>query len=121
MIFFLLSWFLSICYYIILECLDIILLLEECHKSGFFNKYFGGCNGIKKELNDCLTLEVINLYFTLKIETINKLEFKEHFPLYQIANITNNQIYYCPSLNYVDDKIPIVKVYVLFVSITLTF
>jgi hypothetical protein len=46
--------------YIIIECLDIILRLEECHKSGLFNKYFGGCNGIKKELNDCLTLEVAN-------------------------------------------------------------
>lgn len=45
----------------IIECLDVILRLEECHKSGFFNKYFGGCNGIKKELNECLTLEVTNL------------------------------------------------------------
>ncbi|CAG8760299.1 27852_t:CDS:2, partial [Dentiscutata erythropus] len=38
-------------------CIDIILRLEECHRSGFFNKYFGGCNGIKKELNECLTAE----------------------------------------------------------------
>ncbi|CAG8592428.1 2298_t:CDS:2 [Funneliformis caledonium] len=30
---------------------------NECHKSGFFKKYFGGCNGLKKELNECLTLE----------------------------------------------------------------
>lgn len=42
----------------VIECLDVILRLEQCHNSGFFNKYFGGCNGIKKELNDCLTLEV---------------------------------------------------------------
>ncbi|KAF0469550.1 UPF0287-domain-containing protein [Gigaspora margarita] len=39
------------------SCLDVILRLEECHRSGFFRKYFGGCNGIKRELNECLTAE----------------------------------------------------------------
>ncbi|CAG8575749.1 5868_t:CDS:2 [Cetraspora pellucida] len=39
------------------SCVDIIRRLEECHQSGFFKKYFGGCNGIKLELNECLTAE----------------------------------------------------------------
>ncbi|CAI2192383.1 14772_t:CDS:2 [Funneliformis geosporum] len=39
------------------KCVDIILRLDECHKSGFFKKYFGGCNELKRELNECLTLE----------------------------------------------------------------
>ncbi|CAG8484367.1 2875_t:CDS:2 [Ambispora gerdemannii] len=39
-------------------CVEIIRRLEECHKSGFYNRYFGKCNKIKIELNACLGSEV---------------------------------------------------------------
>ncbi|CAG8459444.1 2525_t:CDS:2 [Diversispora eburnea] len=39
------------------KCIDVILRLEECHRSGFINRFFGGCNDIKRELNECLTIE----------------------------------------------------------------
>ncbi|CAG8433995.1 495_t:CDS:2 [Scutellospora calospora] len=39
------------------SCVDVILRLEECHRSSIFKKFFGGCNSIKRELNECLTAE----------------------------------------------------------------
>ncbi|RUP49708.1 cytochrome c oxidase biogenesis protein Cmc1 like-domain-containing protein [Jimgerdemannia flammicorona] len=41
------------------SCIKYIQALEECHRSGFFNKYFGGCNDLKLKLNECLRAERI--------------------------------------------------------------
>ncbi|KAJ1308736.1 hypothetical protein OPQ81_004427 [Rhizoctonia solani] len=38
-------------------CGPLIEALEACHASGFFNKYTGGCNKIKEQLNKCLREE----------------------------------------------------------------
>nr|CAG8483347.1 977_t:CDS:2 [Entrophospora candida]CAG8483725.1 3014_t:CDS:2 [Entrophospora candida] len=39
------------------KCLDIILRFEECHRASFFNRIFGRCNSLKRELNACLSAE----------------------------------------------------------------
>ena len=31
--------------------------LEECHARGFLYKALGGCNGLKREVNNCLSQE----------------------------------------------------------------
>ena len=41
-----------------LHCGDLIQQLQQCHQGGFINKYMGGCNRIKEELNACLREEV---------------------------------------------------------------
>ena len=41
-----------------LHCGDLIKELQQCHEGGFMNKYMGGCNRIKEELNACLREEV---------------------------------------------------------------
>ncbi|CUA70118.1 hypothetical protein RSOLAG22IIIB_00464 [Rhizoctonia solani] len=38
-------------------CGSLIEALEACHASGFLNKYMGGCNGAKEQLNKCLRKE----------------------------------------------------------------
>ncbi|KAG8950406.1 hypothetical protein FRC03_012860 [Tulasnella sp. 419] len=38
-------------------CGDLIQKLDECHNSGFFVKYLGGCNKIRRELDRCLRQE----------------------------------------------------------------
>ncbi|OZJ02487.1 hypothetical protein BZG36_04367 [Bifiguratus adelaidae] len=38
-------------------CYDLIKALEDCHNSGLFNKFFGGCNQLKLDLNKCLGQE----------------------------------------------------------------
>jgi hypothetical protein len=48
-----------------LECLDIILRFEECHRAGLFNRIFGRCNSLKRELNECLSVEVIKILLLL--------------------------------------------------------
>jgi hypothetical protein len=40
------------------SCEDIIIELDKCHKSGFLNRYLGGCNHLKQAMNDCLQAEV---------------------------------------------------------------
>ncbi|KAI8361163.1 hypothetical protein B0O80DRAFT_525053 [Mortierella sp. GBAus27b] len=39
------------------SCEDIIIELDKCHKSGFLNRYLGGCNHLKQAMNDCLQAE----------------------------------------------------------------
>jgi len=41
-----------------IHCGDLIKELQQCHQGGFMNKYMGGCNRIKEELNACLREEV---------------------------------------------------------------
>ena len=31
--------------------------LEDCHARGFMFKVFGGCNDLKRQVNECLTAE----------------------------------------------------------------
>ncbi|EUC57850.1 cytochrome C oxidase biogenesis Cmc1-like protein [Rhizoctonia solani AG-3 Rhs1AP] len=38
-------------------CGQLIEALEACHASGFINKYMGGCNSVKEQLNTCLRAE----------------------------------------------------------------
>lgn len=39
-------------------CYEVMIALEECHKSGFWSRFSGQCNEYKKELTLCLRAEV---------------------------------------------------------------
>lgn len=43
------------------DCGELIRQLNACHERGLMNKFMGGCNGIKEELNMCLREEVRTL------------------------------------------------------------
>ncbi|KAF9512790.1 hypothetical protein BS47DRAFT_1297208, partial [Hydnum rufescens UP504] len=38
-------------------CKEIVEELEKCREAGFINRYFGGCNDVKRKLNLCLRAE----------------------------------------------------------------
>ncbi|KAJ3373355.1 Respiratory chain complex assembly or maintenance protein [Allomyces arbusculus] len=39
----------------LIQCAQIIEALEKCHKERTWAKFFGACNDLKLQLNDCLT------------------------------------------------------------------
>ncbi|OLL26851.1 COX assembly mitochondrial protein 1 [Neolecta irregularis DAH-3] len=55
-------------------CEEVIIALEECHRSGFFNRFMGGCNQAKYDLTLCLRSEIIK---RLERSRVNRETSKE--------------------------------------------